>query len=263
MPRLLRLLGYTTIVTGIASYGIHRKLTELEEKYPELPRSTGSKALRTPQDPSTQHCAYANIYAAQIPLAALQARIPSTKNPTTTELENAWARSVFGSRVLRAEGLLIGMFTNFSLSPCDTGDSDAGFSPYDNGASRLLLNGGLQVQRLPGADEDSNGLLVSMRLPDGPRVFFETIAAWGYPWRLMTCVRHEMSVSVPFEMKGEKFVQVRFATAHDYEIFDAEGGLEKQKLLPAWSMRLHRGFARYVLDSTVEEVKQGIERTRS
>ncbi|KAJ5335105.1 hypothetical protein N7452_007508 [Penicillium brevicompactum] len=257
MSRILRLVGYSTVATGIASYGIHRKLTELEEKYPELPPSTGSQALQTPQDPITQHCSYTNIYAATIPLAALQARIPSPKPPTTIELENAWARSVFGSRVLRAEGLLIGLFTNLSLSPCDTGASEAGFSPYENGAPRLLLNGGLQVQRLPCADGDSNGLLVSMRLPDGPRVFFETIAAWGYPWRLMTCVRHEMSVSRVFEVEGEKFVQVRFASAHDYEVFDVEGGLGQQKVLPGWSMRLHRGFARYVLDSTVEEVERG------
>ncbi|CAG8133845.1 unnamed protein product [Penicillium olsonii] len=256
MPRIVRLLSYTA-VAGVASYSIHRQLIHLEEKYPAFPPSAGSKALRTPSP--TTHCPYVDIYAAQIPLSALHARVPSNKQPTKTELENAWARSVFGSRILRAEGLLIGLCTKLSLSPSYTGDAD-GFSPDESGKPRVLLNGGLRVQRVPGADEDSNGLLVSMRLPDGPRLFFEAIARWGYPWRLMTCVRHEMSVSEPYEMKGEKFVQVGFASAHDYEVVETEGALDQQKLLPAWVSRLHRGYARYVLDSTVEEVIRELER---
>ncbi|CAG8409871.1 unnamed protein product [Penicillium salamii] len=252
MPRLVRLLGYT--VVGVAIYGTHQKLTHLEEKYPGLPHSAGSQALRAARP--NNHCAYVDIYAAQIPLRALQARLkePSLKEPSKISLENAWARSIFSSRILRAEGLLIGLFTNHH-SPYK---GDAGFAPDENGA-RVLLNGGLQVQREPGADEDSNGLLVSMRLPDGPRVFFEKIARWGYPWRLMSCVRHEMSVSEPWEENGEKVVEVRFASAHEYEIVEDEG--EQQKILPAWVLRLHRGFARYVLDSTVEEVRE-FERTR-
>jgi len=261
MPgRSLRLLCYTTVVTGITSYGVHRGLSHLENKYPALPHSTGSRALSTPQNPLTQHCAYTDIYAAQIPLSALEARIPSTKTLTKIELENAWARSVFGSKILRAEGSLIGLFTKFKWTPCDIGDSEDGFSPDKSGAPRVLLNGGLQVQRLPGADADSNGLLVSMELPHGPREFFEKIARWGYPWRLMTCVRHEMSVSEPFDIEGRKFVDVRFATAHDYEVVDAEGGLDQQKIIPDWVSRLHRGYARYVLDSTVKEVKRDLER---
>ncbi|KAJ5864626.1 uncharacterized protein N7529_006542 [Penicillium soppii] len=236
MPgRSFRILGYTTLATGITSYSVHRGLSHLERKYPALPHSTGSQALQTPQDPLTQHCAYTDIYAATIPLSALQARIPSTETPTKIELENAWARSVFNSKVLRAEGLLIGIFTHFNLTPCDTGDSEYGFSPDKTGAPRVLLNGGLLVQRVPGADSDSNGLLVSMKLPDEPRVFFEKIARWGYPWRLMTCVRHEMSVSEPFEIEGRKFVDVRFATAHDYEVVDAEGGWNSRRLSPIGS----------------------------
>ncbi|CAG8241250.1 unnamed protein product [Penicillium salamii] len=251
MPRLVRLLGYTGI--GVASYSAHQKLTHLEKKYPGLPHSAGSQALHTARP--NNHCAYVDIYAAQIPLLALQARNESMKEASKVSLENAWARSIFSSRILRAEGLLIGLFT-LNFSPCYTGD--AGFGPDENGA-RVLLNGGLQVQREAGAEEDSNGLLVSMRLPDGPRVFFERIAQWGYPWRLMSCVRHEMSVSEPWEENGEKVVEVRFASAHDYEIVEDDG--EQQKIIPAWVLRLHRGLARYVLDSTVEEVKQ-FERIR-
>ncbi|KXG46155.1 uncharacterized protein PGRI_050110 [Penicillium griseofulvum] len=255
--RSIRLLGYTTVATGIASYGIHRGLSHLEEKYPELPLAAGSKALNKPQK-NTQHCAYTNSYAAQIPLQALEARVPSSKTPTKTELEYAWARSVLGSKILRAEGSIIGLLTSFRLTPGDTGNSAEGFSPDETtGAPRLLLNGLMQVQRLPAADEDSNGLLVSAEMPDGPREFFEKIARWGYPWRLMSSLRHEMSVSEPFQMKGQgMFVEVRFTSAHDYEVVDEEG--ENQKTIPDWTLRVHRGFARFILDCTVRELQRDV-----
>lgn len=260
--RSLRLLGYTAAAAGIASYSIHHVLSHLEEKYPALPPAAGSRALRKPQSPDTQRCAYTDIYAAQIPLRALQARVPSPKTPNQTELEYAWARSVLGSKVLRIEGSILGLLTNFRFTPCDTGNSEGGFSPdKTTGAPRVLLNGAFHVQRVPAADTDSNGLLVSLKLPDEPREFFEKIARWGYPWRLMSCVRHEMSVSEPFRVNGqEMFVEVRFSTAHDYEVVDAEGGPEKQKIIPDWTLRLHRGYARFVLDSAVRELRRDFDK---
>ncbi|KAF9252582.1 hypothetical protein DTO027I6_3028 [Penicillium roqueforti] len=260
--RTLRLLGYTTAVTGITGYSIHRGLSHLEEKYPALPPAAGSRALRTPEHPNTQRCAYTDIYAAQIPLQALEARIPSAKTSSKTELEYAWARSVLGSKLLRAEGSILGLLTSFRFTPCDTGSSTGGFSPDETtGAPRVLLNGLFQVQRLPAADADSNGLLVSSELPDKPRVFFEMIARWGYPWRLMSRVKHEMSVSEPFWKNGQgMFVEVRFASAHDYEIVDVEGELGKQKIIPDWTLRLHRGYARLILDSAVRELQRDVEK---
>lgn len=261
MPRRsLRLLGYTTAVTSIAGYSIHRGLSHLEEKYPALPLAAGSRALRKPQNPDTQRCAYTDIYATQIPLQALETRVPNSKTPTKTELEYAWARSILETKVLRTEGSLFGLFANFRFTPGDTGNSEDGFSPDKiTGAPRVLLNGMFQVQRVPAADADSNGLLVSLKLPDEPREFFEQIARWGYPWRLMSSLRHEMSVSEPFQVNGQGlFVEVRFSTAHDYELVDAEGGLEKQKIIPAWTLRLHRGYARFVLDSAVRELQRDV-----
>ncbi|OQE24009.1 hypothetical protein PENFLA_c010G02031 [Penicillium flavigenum] len=258
----LRLLGYTTVATGLAGYSIHRGLCHLEEKYPALPPAAGSGALHKAHSPDTQHCAYTDIYAAQIPLQVIEARVPSPKTPTKTELEYAWARSVIGSKILRIEGSLLGLLTSFRFTPCDTGNSAEGFSPdKTTGAPRILLNGLLQVQRLPAADAESNGLLVSLELPDAPRLFFEKIARWGYPWRLMSGVRHEMSVSEPFQRNGQGiFVEVRFASAHDYEVVDAEGELEKQKIIPAWVLRLHRGYARFVLDSAIRELQREVEK---
>ncbi|CAG8893843.1 unnamed protein product [Penicillium nalgiovense] len=66
-----------------------------------------------------------------------------------------------------------------------------------------------------------------------------------------------MSVSEPFQRNGQGiFVEVRFASAHDYEVVDAEGELEKQKIIPAWVLRLHRGYARFILDSAVRELQE-------
>lgn len=124
---------------------------------------------------------------------------------------------------------------------------------------RVLLNGVATIQRGIGADQDSNGLLISWKMPDEPRVFFEKMARWGYPWRLVSGGRHEMSVSEPFEVEGDgrkKFVEVRFSTVHDYEVVLEEG--EMQKVMPAWVLRLHRGFARLVLDVAVKEVQRGL-----
>jgi hypothetical protein len=137
------------------------------------------------------------------------------------------------------------------FTPGDTGSSEAGFSPY-NGSPRDLLNGVLTVQREPGTDKDSNGLLVSWRIPDEQRLFFEKIARWGYPWRLMSGGRHEMSVSEPFGVPGQgALVEVRFAASHDYEVVTGE---QVQKVIPAWTLRLHRGYARLILDRAVKEI---------
>lgn len=70
--------------------------------------------------------------------------------------------------------------------------------------------------------------------------------------------RHEISVSQPFDMEDAKsrelFVEVRFASAHDYETVSEEGILGSQKRVLAWVGRLHGGYARWVLDSAVQEL---------
>lgn len=273
--RLSRYLGYVAVPTLAAGYSVHLGLTHLETKYPALsPESTGSKALREPAKPG-QHCAYTDIYAARVPLRALEVRARRhhengrVKNDTDAKVsrEEIWAQSLLSSLILRVEGSIIGIFARGEYSPGDLGEN--GFSPIPADAStdgqtrpRVLLNGVLTVQREPVSsrqDADSNGLLVSWTMADPPRLFFEKFARLGYPWRLMSGGRHEMSVSEPFdpEDKGsghDKLVDVRFATSHDYEIVEAEGGLEQQKLLPAWSMRMHRGYARLILDRAVREL---------
>lgn len=84
------------------------------------------------------------------------------------------------------------------------------------------------------------------------------ISLWGYPWRLMSGGRHEISVSQSFDMEDAKgrepFVEMRFASAHDYKTVSEEGILRSQRRVPAWVGRLHGGYARWVLDSVVQEL---------
>lgn len=122
------------------------------------------------------------------------------------------------------------------------------------------MNGAFSVERSPSSGSwlslsGPSALLVSWKVPDNAREFFEKIAGYGYPWRLMSGGRHEITVSKPFKEEGRQVVEVRFASAHDYEIVSEEGDLEKQKIIPAWVGRLHRGYARLVLDTAVWELQ--------
>ncbi|GFF33412.1 hypothetical protein IFM58399_03532 [Aspergillus lentulus] len=270
--RLLLILALPPVAIG---YGIHRGLSALEAQYPPLPpEPTTSIALRTPRDPSTQFCAYTDVYTARVPVKALLSRahridnVPDKRKSTNFEITSAWARAFISNKILRAEGSLVGLLAKGKFSPGDTGDTPAGFSSPDaSGEPRSLLNGVLVVERPP-SEDDRDGLLVSWRMSDEPRRFFENIARWGYPWRLMSGGRHELSVSEPFDgVKDDEsqgpFVEVRFASAHDYEIVPEEGDLQHQKTIPGWTGRLHRGYARLLLDCAVRELKRDYEKTES
>ncbi|KAJ5111045.1 hypothetical protein N7532_001580 [Penicillium argentinense] len=254
--RALRIARNIAIPTLAATYATHLGLKHLEEKYPALPpAAAGSKALSTPSLPS-QRCAYTDIYSARIPLAALSSRIPEHARCRRYALDEAWAQALLSSKVLRSEASLYGLFTKGSYEPGDVGANGFGIH-WKTGARRKLLNGLFSVEAEP-AQNEGYGLLISWSMADAPRVFFERIARWGYPWRLMSGGRHEMSVSEPFEVKGEgRFVEVRFSAAHDYEVVPGEGN--NQKILPEWSNRLHRGFARFILDCAVREVVREFE----
>ncbi|PLB52566.1 hypothetical protein P170DRAFT_434286 [Aspergillus steynii IBT 23096] len=266
MPARYGLLLALAVPPAAVAYGGHRYLTVLETKYPARPpSSSGSVALGIPSNPSTQHCAYVDIYSARVPLRALQARskqLGLNQNPkTNAELSTAWAQALLGTQIFRAESAIIGLFSRGGFQAGDMGDTPGAFFPDPaTGAPREIVNGALVVERPPVNDEPY-GLLVSWKIPDGPRKFYEKISLWGYPWRLMSGGRHEMSVSEPFDGEGEEkalgpFVEVRFASAHDYETFPSEGGLESQKQLPLWSGRLHRGYARFLLDAAVRDLER-------
>ncbi|OJJ99960.1 hypothetical protein ASPACDRAFT_43598 [Aspergillus aculeatus ATCC 16872] len=296
MPRL-RLL-YLLTPPALLTYTIHRTLTRLETKYPPVPADQGStRALTTPANPSTQRCAEIDIYQARVPVRALlraEAALTGTTNPKTiTEnntdnpatppevsqatLQKAWAHLFLTSPILQTEAKLIGLLTTGRFHPGDVGLSAGGFAPLpsdtvtDNDLKnpenqpqhkRQLINGGFTVERAP---EIPGGLLASWRIPAEARAFFERLAQWGYPCRLMSGGRHEWGVSEVYFCKseegegkagagaGEWVVDVRFGSAHDYEIVEAEGNA--QKVVPRWVGRLHRGFARLLVEDAVRRLR--------
>ncbi|KAJ5910034.1 hypothetical protein N7504_004677 [Penicillium tannophilum] len=253
-----KILAYIVLPFGATVYGTHIGLNHLEKKYPNRPLTTGSELLQTPSNPQTQHCPYTDIYSARIPLQPLVARCKPNSNPSDKNaLEDAWAHSLLNSAILKTEASIFGLLSRGTYEPGDLGNTEEGFGPYATGNPRKLMNGIMEVQRQIGADDDSNGLLISWKMADEPRLFFEKIARWGYPWRLMSGGRHEMSVSEPFEVEGRRFVEVSFASAHDYEVVEAEG--LGQKILPEWTNRLHRGFARLVLDFAARELEKSCD----
>ncbi|RAK74029.1 uncharacterized protein BO72DRAFT_530557 [Aspergillus fijiensis CBS 313.89] len=269
-------------------------------------------ALTTPTNPSTQRCAEIDIYQARVPVrallraeAALTGTDPNTTTTTTTTTENnpdnpprisqatlqkAWAHLFLTSPILQTEAKLIGLLTTGRFHPGDVGLSAAGFAavpsetvpdtvidtdtapkdPESQGwQKRKLINGGFIVERDP---ESPGGLLASWRIPDEAREFFERLARWGYPCRLMSGGRHEWGVSEVYFCKsedggggegegegegegkaGEWVVDVRFGSAHDYEIVEAEGAA--QKVVPRWVGRLHRGFARVLVEDAVRRLR--------
>ncbi|KAJ6112008.1 hypothetical protein N7523_008069 [Penicillium sp. IBT 18751x] len=248
LNRSIRIIGSIAIPTAAITHGIQRGLCHLEAEYPELPETGRTSNLLLTPDKPTQRVAYTDIFAARIPLNELASLAPT---PSQTDLEIAWARAVLNTPILRLEGSLVGLLIKHTLTPGDTGNTKSGFSPK-NGSPRGLLNGVLTVQREPGIDRDSNGLLISWKIPAEPRLFFEKIARWGYPWRLMSGGRHEMSVSQPIIVPDQDaYVEVRFAASHDYEVVIGE---VVQKVVPAWTLRLHKGYARFILDQAVKEV---------
>ncbi|KAJ5692303.1 hypothetical protein N7462_001726 [Penicillium macrosclerotiorum] len=255
-----RVVGYTTLATAATAYGVHCGLSYLEEKYPNLsPHSVTSADLTRPHIPNQQRVAYTDIFAARIPVAALKVRARCTDRDTQTSLENIWARSILGGRILSTEASVIGFLTTGKYQPGDVGDD--GFAA-DSRSPQKLLHGVATTQQAPGIDREGYGLLISWIMSDEPRLFFEKIARWGYPWRLMSGGRHEMSVSRPYTVDGQcDFVDVRFASAHDYEIIESEGP-DGQKIIPMWVMRLHAGYARLILDTAVREVLQDYQTSR-
>ncbi|EHA23528.1 hypothetical protein ASPNIDRAFT_173674, partial [Aspergillus niger ATCC 1015] len=251
-----RLILLTT-PPAILTYTTHRYLSTLEAKYPPIdPTTTTSLALRTPSNLTTQHCPEVDVYEARhIPVKSLLKRYSTLlqsqhtethdfKNSNKATLTNAWILTFLNTRPLIVEGSIIGLIKNKSYNPGDTGLTD----PEAKGGGRPLLNSALTVQ----ASSPTTGLLVSWHMPDEPRLFFEKIARWGYPWRLMSGGRHEINISEVYMYQGEEVVDVRFASAHDYEVVGDEE--QKQKIVPAWVGRLHRGYARALVDWAVRDL---------
>lgn len=67
--------------------------------------------------------------------------------------------------------------------------------------------------------------------------------------------RHEWSVGPVSRLpeETEDMVEVRFAAAHDFKVVDGEKG--EGKMLPNWVGRVHRAYARLLLDEAAKEIR--------
>jgi len=243
MPRLRTLVIGTGLAALPAIY-IRSRILALERDYPPLqPESTTTPELRTPKTPDLR-TPYVDVYTTRLPLGALcRSRRPNATG--RTPLEETWPRAFFQSPTVRLEAKLAG----FGI------EGDLGEQGFSQG-QRLLANV-MHVLRAPTAKHVP--LLVEWENPPQIIRFFEKIAAWGYPWRLMEGGRHEWSIGELSQFPGEDelMVEVRLATAHDYKI--VEGEKEPGKTVPQWVLRAHRAYARFLLDEAAKEIRKNDE----
>ncbi|KAL2433997.1 hypothetical protein ABEF95_013220 [Exophiala dermatitidis] len=275
--RSRQVLGGLALTTLGIGYGTHLYLSSLERRYPALPpEMTTTKILRVPDDPKTQRCAYVDVFAARVPLRKLLRRSDnndnnnassestSSSNSTHQDLALVWAQRFLDSRIMRMERDYFGLpkldlASSEKLRDAKEGDWSLGEVRVVRRSSEADAEGSLFQQRpsktstsTASSNNRVNAVLFCWRMPDDPRLFFEKLAAGGYPWRLMSGGRHELNVELLDDDGEEPMVEVRFAAAHDYQIVPAEG--DRQKIIPGWVMRLHRGFGRFVLDQAVKEL---------
>lgn len=250
-----RLVAALALTTGCVGCGTHLYLNSLERRYPALPpETTTTKILRIPDSPETQRCAYVDVFAARIPLQKLLHS--SAEGESNADLALIWARHFLESRIMQMERKSFGLpsLAAEDSSALSTTFREAKEGDWHPGEVRVVksrtTDGNLFLQAKPHVE----GVLFCWKLPDKPRIFFENLAVWGYPWRLMSGGRHELNVHLLDTTDDEEaIVEVRFASAHDYRIVPSEG--DHQKTIPNWTMRLHRGFGRFVLDRAVKELQ--------
>lgn len=272
------LLFHILAPPAVIIFAIDRKLRDLEARYPALPvdDTTCTAALRTPNSPATQRTAAVDIYSARVHNSFVRKGTRHTlilpdnlrKRPTSHLVSFLWAQEVVSSSIFTAEGYIFGLLSGRGWDPGYQGLLVEGFGqdpfslPSKKRKKRGLLHGALVVEQLPNKN-DLGGLLFSWRMPAGLRLFFEKIARWGYPWRLMSGGRHEFSISEVYHLPGREhegtYFDVRFSSAHDYEIVPGEVAPDKQKTIPKWAARLHRGYARWILDHAVETFRENLE----
>jgi hypothetical protein len=224
-----------TVVIGAVlllppSYAARAKLLALEAAYPPLPVSTCSPELVQPREAARQRCSYADIYGARVPLAGL---------PDAASLEDGAARAFMSTRALRIR--------------------DGTQSGYDGTRTLVvgekLVGGALHVDRAPAPGAP---LLVSWTMPPHLPTFFEALARWGYPWRLMDGGRHEVGLRDVDAGSGE--ATLVFGTAHDYAVVPGEK--DAGKIIPGWVGRLHRAYAMFLLDEAAKDIRvAALERT--
>lgn len=231
MSPLRTLLVGTGVIALLALY-IRFRVLSLERDYPPLPPdSCTTLELRTPKAPGLQ-IGDVDVYAARVPVSALL-RSSSVSEGGPAALEDAWARAFFQTPTIQLEAKCAGLGVRGEMG-------ETGFRPGQH-----IMGNVMHVLRPPAR---GTPLLTEWNMLPSAVRFFERIAAWGYPWRLMEGGRQEWSIGPVSRLPGEaeEMVEIRYAAAQDHRI--VEGEKVPGKTVPPWAARAHRAYARYLLD---------------
>ncbi|GAA5915095.1 hypothetical protein JCM6882_008478 [Rhodosporidiobolus microsporus] len=305
------LLVGTPTAAVLASY-----FSSLSSRYPPLAPPASSPLLHP--DAPNQRLEDVAVFAARVPLRSVlpppprltgDGASPPPPEQQAVELQALTTRLVhalLATPLIRLETALLGAFNPFASSSSSSSPSspsappDSFFHP-----GQRLVGGALQVVHparveLGGGGGDGGGevgrLTVKWAIDPPTAVrFFERLAAWGYPFRLMNGGRHVFEVEVsepqssltlssfssshsdasrdsssrgagasscPPDGQEERQVELRFGCAHDYTrlVAGSEGkateGEDDGKKLPAWSSWAHLMYARALLDMAVKGMQR-------
>lgn len=150
-----------------------------------------------------------NLVTGVIPKRLVK-RAPSDQESET----EYWSRIFLGGPTLSLEGRLIG--------------SDR---QVDSAGRPLVASGLLGLLQKPSSESPG---VYCWTMATEPVSFFEKIAAWGYPFRLMSGGRHTLQV-LPVKVKlqdGTELVKVTFGCVADYERRNRVTGQEEGKVIP-------------------------------
>lgn len=237
MLRLRTLILAAALAAPPALY-IRSKLLSLIEAYPPLPvEQASTPGLRSPRAPGARR-ADTDVFSARVPVNALR---HTADGPSQLSLEELWAKAFLQCKIFKFEATLVGFG-----SPGDMGEQ--GFGPGHD----VLGAGLMHVLRPPAKGAP---LLIEWSMPLRARRFFDKLAAWGSPWKLMEGGRQEWSIGSVSRLPGETedMVEIRYACGQDYKIVVGENG--EGKMVPDWFGRIHRVYARILLDETAREIR--------
>ena len=179
--------------------------TDLSDRYPSHTLPATSR-MWVPNKQEPHHPTYV---PRDLPVV-FYARIPRSSFGERFELEDArkkWATAFFNGTLIKTEGKIIAWLS--------------GGAPARNAfaVGDQLVGGALVVVEPPSR---TGPLLTRWELPPAPVRFFESLARYGYPWRLMEGGRHDF----PVVLADNGDVLVGFSAAHDYAVLDNDGKVE-------------------------------------
>ncbi|ODV62689.1 uncharacterized protein ASCRUDRAFT_137327 [Ascoidea rubescens DSM 1968] len=157
----------------------------------------------------------------------------------------------FNTNLFKAEVSLIGNSKNLK-KPIDLANTPPRSNIVYNDPYNETENNIANILKLIKSSSNSN-LLQWEIYPPSLVSFFEKIAKYGYPWRLMNGGYHEVYIHfIPNKNTNNengKF-KIYFTCAHEYNKFNHDG-----KILPKFTMWLHRFYAKLLLDQAVRDIK--------